>query len=98
MLPQALRKTEEEGESMQRPAITLELDAEKALKRKEAAVVQGAQNLKDSAGSLGADRIFDLSCRLETHGIENRLSEGKTILRELSVAVEELSSLLKEVR
>ena len=59
-------------------------------------VVQGAQNLKDSAGSLGADQIFDLSCRLEALGLEDRLSEGETILEELAVAVEALRSLLKE--
>ena len=60
-------------------------------------VVQGAQNLKDSAGSLGADQIFDLSCRLEALGLEDRLSEGETVLKELAVGVEAFRSLLKEV-
>ena len=63
-----------------------------------AVVVQGAQNLKDSAGSLGADQVFDLSCRLEALGLEDRLSEGETILKELAVAVEALKSLLKEAQ
>lgn len=64
----------------------------------ETAVVQGAQNLKDSAGSLGAERIFDLSGRLETVGVENRLDEVETILEELTVTVEALKRMLKEVQ
>ena len=60
-------------------------------------VAQGAQNLKDSAGSLGADQIFNLSARLETVGVENRLDEVEAILEELTAAIEVFRALLKEV-
>lgn len=60
-------------------------------------VAQGAQNLKDSAGSLGADQIFNLSARLETLGVENRLDEVEATLGELTSSVEALRSLLSEV-
>jgi len=61
-------------------------------------VVQGAQNLKDSAGSLGADHIFDLSIRLEAMGDENRLDNVETVLAELGAAVEALRELIKEIQ
>ncbi|MCP4575008.1 MAG: hypothetical protein GY846_01785, partial [Deltaproteobacteria bacterium] len=60
-------------------------------------VEQGGQNLKDSAGSLGADQIFNLSARLETVGVENRLDEVEAILEALTAAVEALRTLLTEV-
>ena len=60
-------------------------------------VVQGAQNLKDSAGSLGADEILGLSSRLEALAHEDRLSDVEIVLEELAVAFEVLKSSLKEV-
>ncbi len=62
-----------------------------------AMVVQGAQNLKDSAGSLGADQIFDVSYRLEVMGVENRLSEAETLLAELTFAVSSFKAALEEI-
>ncbi len=61
-------------------------------------VVQGAQNLKDSAGSLGADQIFDASYRLEVMGVENRLPEAETLLAELTVAVASFKAALEEIQ
>ena len=62
-----------------------------------AMVVQGAQNLKDSAGSLGADQIFDVSYRLEVMGVENRLPEAETLLAELTFAVSSFKAALEEI-
>ncbi|MCB0192659.1 MAG: response regulator [Anaerolineae bacterium] len=43
-------------------------------------------SLKGSAATVGAERFYDIACRLETLGRENRLAEAQAIVAELESA------------